>query len=49
MEAIQKKIAAWLPQNLLEELRSKKGAAAVNAEPWVLEVSRASIVFKFST
>lgn len=48
MEAIQDKIAAWLPQNLLEELRSKKTAAAPNAQPWVLEVSRSSFQFNLN-
>ncbi|KAG7670939.1 hypothetical protein KSW81_004367 [Nannochloris sp. 'desiccata'] len=35
MEAIQEKLAAWLPQNLLEELRSQKTATAPNAQPWL--------------
>jgi hypothetical protein len=39
MDAIQEKLAAWLPENLIEQLRSQITAAAPNSQPWVLEVS----------
>jgi hypothetical protein len=39
MDAIQEKIAAWLPRELAEQLVSQQQKpAAANNQPWVLEV-----------
>ena len=47
MDAIQEDIAAWLPENVIEQLRSQKSAAAPNTQPWVLEVSRPCYFYSF--
>ena len=41
MDALQEKLAAWLPENFFEQLRSQNSAnpaAQSRTPPWILEV-----------